>query len=117
MSSIFKFNFLSPNSMNSQSLHQVRRPLVILSIFMLLLTLTYSSFSMIIIYIHQKLHHLGYGEMNLTANSLTFLFLSFFAPSIIRASTLTTNQWLSICALGYFINVFLPGLLSTENIS
>ena len=102
--------------MDDNSAHQNSRlkKIIFLSLFVLLLSLTFNAFSLVIIYIHQSFNHKGYGEANLTANTIASVVFFLFAPLILRKSSLTSVQWLTICAICYLINVLVPALLSSN---
>lgn len=86
-----------------------------LSMFYLLVTLTYSSFSSVLIYLHQKYRHRGLGETYLTANASASILVYVFAPYILAKIKVESKKMILGCALGYFINVFLPALFAFKD--
>ena len=84
---------------------------ILLSIFYLLFALTYASFSNIIIYMHEKYQHHGYGQLYLTANSMSTLLSYFYCSAVIKQLKLTSRNVLLLGSFGYTLNYLIPTIL------
>lgn len=89
----------------------IKKKVLVLSIFYFLVTVSMSSFSVVIIYLHQKYRHQGYGESYLTANSFSSIITYFFCPLITRKFN-NSRLLLLLCTIAYFINMAIPALIS-----
>jgi len=48
----------------------------------------------------------------LTANSLASIIIYMFCPFILSRVTITSNKLLTLCTMGYFINVLIPSIFA-----
>lgn len=66
----------------------------------------------VIIYIHQKYKHRGYGESYLTANNVASIFIYFVAPYFVGRGRRKSKLLLLGCAGAYFVNMAVPAVMA-----
>ena len=92
----------------------VTRNTIKLALYYLLNTLTYASYCNIVIYLHEKYSHHGYGQIYLTSNAISALITYFFCSALIKIAKITPKAVLLFGSFGYAFNYVFMALLGVN---